>query len=85
MKVGMLWFDAESGQTLDSRLARAASYYRQKYGEQPNLCFLHPGSAPEPGVRVLHGLSLRTDKAVLPNHFWIGVGDSEVNGKGSTG
>lgn len=78
MKVGMLWFDAEHGQTLESRLGRAAGYYRQKYGEQPNLCFLHPGAAPEGSLHPLHGLHLRTDKAVLPNHFWIGVGEAEA-------
>jgi hypothetical protein len=74
MKVGMLWFDAEKGQPLEARLARAASYYREKYGEQPNLCFMHPSTAPGSAAGSLQGLALRTDKAVLPHHFWIGVG-----------
>jgi hypothetical protein len=74
MKVGMLWFDAEQGQPLEARLARAASYYREKYGEQPNLCFVHPTAAQGSAAGSLQGLALRTDKAVLPHHFWIGVG-----------
>ena len=74
MKVGMLWFDAEQGQPLEARLARADSYYREKYGEQPNLCFMHPTAAQGSAAGSVQGLALRTDKAVLPHHFWIGVG-----------
>lgn len=77
MKVGMLWFDAEQGQPLEDRLARAASYYRQKYGQQPNLCFVHPSLAAGPVQAAVPGMALRTDKAVLPFHFWMGVGQSE--------
>jgi hypothetical protein len=78
MKVGMLWFDAEPGQPLEARLARAASYYLQKYGEQPNLCFMHPSAAEGEAQQAVPWLALRTDKAVLPYHFWIGVGRPEA-------
>jgi hypothetical protein len=73
MKVGMLWFDAETGAPLEARLARAVEYYRQKYGEQPNLCFMHAGAGAGAAQGSLKGLALRTHRSVLPNHFWIGV------------
>jgi hypothetical protein len=78
MKVGMLWFDAEQSQPLEDRLARAASYYRQKYGAQPNVCFMHPSVAAGQAQEAVPGMALRTDKAVLPYHFWMGVGQPEA-------
>jgi len=35
---------------------------------------MHPTAAQGSAAGSLQGLALRTDKAVLPHHFWIGVG-----------
>lgn len=84
MNVGMLWFDNDPKSGLTTKVARAAAYYRNKYGKVPTLCFVHPsmltkGSpaavepvAAEKGV-VTEGVEIRSNPSVLPNHFWIGV------------
>ena len=42
MHVGMLWYDADRGASLNSRVRRAADHYRSRYGDDPDLCLLHP-------------------------------------------
>ena len=95
MKIGMLWFDNDAKAALDVRIERAASYYRTKYGKTPTLCYVHPSMLPAPVVESLPedngsqtepvivrhaGVEVRTNRTVLPNHFWIGV--NGVNGSG---
>ena len=42
MDIGMLWFDNDKNCDLDAKVERAATYYHKKYGQSPNLCFVHP-------------------------------------------
>lgn len=42
MKIGMLWYDNDPKADLGLKIERAASYYQNKYGRTPNLCFVHP-------------------------------------------
>jgi hypothetical protein len=86
MKIGMLWFDNDPKADLKVKIERAASYYSKKYGQSPNLCFIHPSMAPAPngnGNGSAAGRSLpieiRTNRSVLPNHFWIGIADTPVS------
>ncbi len=86
MNVGMLWFDSDSKASLDVRVERAATHYRNKYGKKPTLCFVHPSmlsnedttsSEDKPAkARISAGLEVRSNRSVLPNHFWIGVNGS---------
>ena len=72
MNIGMLWFDNDAKTDLAGKIQRAKSYYQQKYGQTPNLCFVHPSmlpTSPPPEA----GMELRTTRSVLPNHFWLGV------------
>jgi len=46
VNIGMLWFDNDSKVELDTKLERAADYYRTKYGTVPTLCFVHPSMMP---------------------------------------
>lgn len=83
MNIGMLWFDNDPKTEVSAKIARAATYYRDKYGKTPNLCFVHPsmlgvtpGSAPGAnGNGSLKGgaIEVRTSPTIRPNHFWIGV------------
>lgn len=77
MNVGMLWFDSQREQPMESRVARAAEYYRDKYGRSPTLCFVHPSTAEGPLPAVIGNLELRPMAEVLPNHFWLGVKPTE--------
>lgn len=80
MNIGMLWFDNDPKAGLGVKLERAASYYRQKYGQPPTLCFVHPSMLPPAAVvepekpaLVEAGIEVRSNRSVLPNHFWLGV------------
>jgi hypothetical protein len=87
MNIGMLWFDNDPKAALARKIERAADYYRSKYGQRPNLCFVHPSmlaAAPEskppveesgadPAKILSAGIEIRSTRAVLPNHLWIGV------------
>lgn len=72
MDVGMLWFDNEPRLDLETKVLNAAKYYRKKYGEEANYCFVHPsmvcGGKPDTSPIVLN-----LNSTVLPHHFWIGV------------
>lgn len=80
MNVGMLWFDNDSNSDLTSKVARAASYYVGKYGDHPNLCFIHPSTASkideecseEQEIKAGE-IEVRLTNSVLPHHFWIGT------------
>ena len=85
MKIGMLWFDNDPKLGLDAKIERGASYYNDKYGKPPTVCFVHPSMIPEisnnessdtRSVKInasSGGLTIRSNQTVLPNHFWIGV------------
>ena len=72
MNIGMLWFDNDIKADLPTKIQRAASYYRTKYGRTPNLCFVHPSMLAAP-MNQSAGVELRTSRSVLPNHLWMGV------------
>jgi hypothetical protein len=82
MNIGMLWFDNDPKTEVGSKIDRAASYYRTKYGKAPNLCFVHPsmvGLAPASngnGATKSGEIEVRTSASIRPNHFWIGVDGS---------
>jgi hypothetical protein len=42
MNIGMLWYDNDLKDKFDAKVERAATYYREKYGKSPSLCFVHP-------------------------------------------
>ncbi len=79
MDIGMLWFDNDTAHDLSARVLRAASYYRAKYGQIPNKCFVHPSMIPANGktkdeAKTMAGkIEVCTAQTILPNHFWIGV------------
>ncbi len=91
MNIGMLWFDNDSQTDLAAKVERAAVYYQKKYGKRPNLCFVHPSMAPpepvngsseskETSTARAGSVEVRTTRAVLPNHLWIGI---HANGSGN--
>jgi hypothetical protein len=78
MNIGMLWYDNDPKADLTLKIQRAASYYQDKYGKIPNLCFVHPSMLPTQaeaaptGIKSA-GIDVRPNRAVLPNHLWMGV------------
>jgi hypothetical protein len=72
MNIGMLWFDNDPKTDFSIKVERAADYYRSKYGQTPNLCFVHPSMVNGDPLS-LREIEIRPNRSVMPNHFWIGV------------
>jgi hypothetical protein len=79
MNVGMLWFDNDPNTALAAKVARAADYYRQKYGLAPNLCLVHPSMLGKntPAEQRSGKVSVLPNRAILPGHLWIGTEDKK--------
>lgn len=73
MDIGMLWSDDDERRSLVEKVARAAEYFRNKYGEQPTVCYVHPSLLPAGVETTAAGMRLLPSKSVLVNHFWLGV------------
>jgi hypothetical protein len=77
MDIGMLWFDNDKNADLNAKVQRAANYYQKKYGQSPNLCFVHPSmisggtSPPKPSKKTV--IEIRPSQSLLPHHFWLGI------------
>ncbi|HNT54371.1 MAG TPA: hypothetical protein PKG95_06640 [Anaerolineaceae bacterium] len=72
MNIGMLWFDNDPKLDLTAKINAATIYYQHKYGQQPNLCFVHPSMLPDNSPPP-NGMEVRSNRMILPNHLWIGV------------
>ena len=72
MDIGMLWFDNDPKSDFVSKIAKAADYYRNKYGQEPNLCFVHPSMITEKETHAGQ-IAVCSTKTIIPHHFWIGV------------
>ncbi|MDY7076951.1 MAG: hypothetical protein SXV54_08505 [Chloroflexota bacterium] len=80
MKTGLLWFDDDPRKQLEEKVQRAASHYERKYGRLPTLCFVHPSVFSDNGkhpVKKVSGVEVRAGHSVLPDHFWLGVGEDK--------
>ena len=82
MNIGMLWYDNDSKTNLESKISRAAIYYHEKYGDIPNLCFVHPSMVSVSKDMKPIGIEVRTTLSVLPNHLWLGVNSGNVDVSG---
>ncbi len=72
MKTGMLWMDADAKRSLEEKIMRAADYYKAKYGDDPDTCYVNPASLKEEETTVGR-LKVQHLRTVLPDHFWLGV------------
>lgn len=92
MEIGMLWFDNDKKASIPSKVEKAARYYEQKYGVDPDLCYVHPKTirgekgengksrkaAEQDSLRIGKIQVLKNEK-VLPDHFWIGKGGESLS------
>jgi hypothetical protein len=76
MDIGMWWFDNNPKSDLSTKIERAAKYYQEKYGQWPDLCYVHPEMLTEK-MSPLDGLEIRSSKTMLNNHFWMGVSEPQ--------
>ena len=71
MDIGMLWFDNDPKTDLATKLTKASSYYLKKYGQVPNLCFVHPSMIGQ-ASNSPKDMEIRQNPVIRPNHFWLG-------------
>jgi hypothetical protein len=91
MKTGLLWFDDDPRKELEEKVLRAAAHYERKYGQAPNLCFVHPsafngngnGNGKRANKRGKKGavkageVEIRPGRSVLQHHFWLGMAEEK--------
>ena len=71
MRIGLLWFDGDSGKGLAQKIESAIERYRETFGRAPNTCYVHPkdlngGEVSTQGVRIVAASN------ILRNHLWVG-------------
>jgi hypothetical protein len=72
MEIGMLWFDGDAQSDLHTKVKQAADYYQKKYGQEPNLCFVHPAML-KSAKEETGPIKICPNKLIIQNHFWIGI------------
>jgi hypothetical protein len=76
MNVGMLWFDNDPRTPLFAKVSRAADYYHQKYGRNPDMCLVHPtmlGECPALVGGCVGKVAICSNRSIMPGHLWIGT------------
>jgi hypothetical protein len=77
MKIGLLFYDDDPKAQIEEKVRRAAARYQEKYGHAATACYVHP-SMLSAGDCVMSGVEVYGQRSVLPNHLWLGVGESRA-------
>jgi len=72
LKIGLLWLDDNPQRPFGAKIERAAAYYATKYGQTPNVCYVHPSCLPQPAPEGTT-IAVRVAQDILPHHFLLGV------------
>ena len=84
----MLWFDNDPKTNLSSKIEKACDYFFKKYTEKPDVCLVHPSMNEFEKIEFVETKNgrtfVRTNRAVLPGHLWIGTDDETVDLKPKT-
>jgi len=70
---GLLWFDDNPTRAISDKVERAVQRYQQKFGHNPDVCYVHPAHLKEGELSLADGVKVLPAKSVLPHHFWLGV------------
>ncbi len=70
MITGMLWLDDDKSRSLEEKVKRAVAYYKDKYGQTPELCLVNKAMLAE--TRQVDQVQVRPAGNVIPHHFWVG-------------
>ena len=69
MNIGMLWYDNDKTTTIEQKIEKAVAYYQEKYGKPATCVFV---SKNETLIKI-DGIDIQNNRAVLPDHLWVGV------------
>lgn len=70
MNVGLLWHDARP---VTEALPAAVARYVARFGQQPNVCYVHPTAAGT--VTQINQVHVRPSDKILKQHLWLGRED----------
>lgn len=74
MRSGALYFDNNPDRALEDKVRGAAKQYKDAYGSDPDVCYVHPFLLLFE-IRVDDQIDVLVTNSVLPNHFFIGIKD----------
>ena len=69
----LLWYDNDPKQALEEKVKLVAGCYKQKFGWEPNIIYVHPSMVKKP-VR-MGTVLVKPLFTVLKGHFMIGRED----------
>ena len=72
MTTGMLYCDDEMGTANRESIRKAIQYFRDRFGEEPNICYLNPELVVEKQKEPSTVEYLFTG-ILEPNQIWLGV------------
>lgn len=72
MKVGLLWYDDNPKVAFADKVARVARRYREKFGQEADVCYVHPSTLMGPTIFSAH-LEVLPSTRVQQDYFWVGV------------
>jgi len=72
MNNGMLWYDNQTSQPIESRLQKAVDFFISKYGHPPFCCFVNPEMLNEP-IQLAGDLKVIPNERILKNHVWMEI------------
>lgn len=75
MKSGLLWYDGDKDKPLWDKIDEAAKRYYEKFGIQPNTCFVNPKTLPDGKGAKRGDIRVQTSPTIQMNHIWLGVSD----------
>jgi len=75
VEIGLLWYD-DTQMEFAAKVQQVAQRYEEKFDRCRNTCYVNPASMPGATKKLsLNGIKVVTSRAILPNHFWVGVQD----------
>jgi len=73
MKKGLLWYDDNPERDLVEKIERATRRYEQKFGAQPDVCYVHPNTLKGNGkLQKIDDVRVTSLTSMLRHHFWVG-------------
>ena len=72
MREGLLWYNDNPKLPLAAKIEEAVRRYRVKFGESPDLCFVHPDALAE-SAELPNFITVAARATIRPNNFWVGV------------
>ena len=69
LAIGLLWYD-NSKKPLAQKVAEAATRYRERFGREPNICYVNPADLPA-SEQHSGDIVIQTAPRVLRHHLWV--------------